>query len=176
MKKSKLLVIILTLTIAFSPVIAFAGRCFQRNVRSFQSFHQPIQAISFPSVSYFVGAPIRIESLVQQELQQYQQQKDQEYNEFLQFQAWKQQNQQIQQIQANTQPQPQSTLVQQFCSKCHKGATPKGEFSIDGTFTAIERDKAARQVILGQMPKDKELTPAEKGSLVKEILLLGIEK
>lgn len=184
MKRNKFVITILILTIAFLPVIAssaFASRCFQQ--QRFQSFqqvhfrHQPIQ--QFSNISYFVGAPIRIESLVQQEVQriqslqqQTQSLQQQQYEEFLQFQAWKAQKQPIQ---TQMVPEVQKTLVQSFCSKCHTGSTPKGEFSINGVFTAIERDKAARKVILGEMPKGQELTPAEKGSLVKEILLLGVE-
>lgn len=143
----------------FQPII-------QRSIPHFANFNQNLATV-FPTINYFVGAPIRVQSIIRQELQT-----DPEYREFLQFKQFKQYQSQALQQQPLIQP---LSLVEKHCSKCHTGATPKGEFSINGVFTAIERDKAARAVILGKMPKSKELSPAEKGDLIKEILLLGVE-
>ncbi len=164
----------------------FAGRFFRVNngllcapvLRSgFNAYHNQFNQVSqvvFPTVNYFVGAPIRVESIVQQQLNQ-----DPLYQEFQLFKQWKEYSSHQNQIASQPLPEllpnlrPQ-TLVEKNCSKCHTGPTPKGEFSIDGQFTAIERDKAARAVILGKMPKSITLSPAEKGDLIKEILLLGV--
>lgn len=145
----------------------------QRVISHSANFVQHSQAV-FPTVNYFVGAPIRLQALVKQELQA-----DPLYNEFQEFKRFQQyqQQRQLSPLQSTTRQLDQPiSLVEKNCAKCHSGPSPKGEFSIDGQFTAIERDIAARMVILGKMPKSIELSPADKGDIIKEILLLGVEE
>lgn len=139
-------------------------------------------AYAAPQVLYFVGAPLRVQSLVELEKRS-----DGDYQEYLQFKAWKAgrltqgQPAQEQPTQAMTEgdsplppsPEPRSG-IQQHCALCHGTATPKGGFYLDGQPGMRPQDVTAalRQIVSGKMPKDTELTREQKNRLLVELLSL----
>lgn len=98
---------------------AQCGQFFQQRV----VVHQQAAAIvSVPQVSYFVGAPIRVEALVQQALRA-----DPEYQA---FQRWKLQGPEAQRESLKVETYP---LLAAKCAKCHSGDQPKGGVTLDGS-------------------------------------------
>lgn len=128
---------------------AFAGNCHVRYYREYAAPH---------AVYYFVGQPIRVQALLEKENEEYQA-----------FKAWRAQQQQA----AQTSPAVQTGLVQKYCIKCHSGATPKAQFSLDVPHLTSEQFTLAMQKVMsGAMPKGVTVPPAEKGALVKELTVL----
>ena len=139
-----------------------------------QQYVAPVQS----QVLYFVGAPLRVQSMVE-----HAKRTDPDYTEFLEFKAWKagkaQAQQQPQAMTAEGEmvpppnPEPVS-LVQQHCAKCHGTATPEAGYFIDGQpgMRATDVLAALRQVANEKMPKDHKLTREQKNLLLKELLTL----
>lgn len=130
----------------------------------------PVQS----QVLYFVGAPLRVQSMVE-----HAKRTDPDYTEFLEFKAWKAGRNAQQQPQAMTaeevpppNPEPQSH-VRQHCAKCHSGDTPR-EFILDGQPGMRPQDITAsiRKIVSGEMPKDHKLTREQKNVLLQELLSL----
>lgn len=139
-----------------------------------------VQYAAPQQVLYFVGAPLRVQSMIELEKRT-----DADYQEYLQFKSWKAgraaQSQQ-QQPQAMTEggeslpppnPAPQSH-VHQHCSKCHATATPEGGFFLDGQPGMRPQDVTAalRAIVSGEMPKNHKLTREQKNQLLMELLSL----
>lgn len=131
---------------------------------------------------YFVGAPVRVESFVEQ-----QKRADPEWQEFQQFKAWKAGAESAQQTQQQTQqppPMPQpvtqpekgrmSLTVSQACGQCHGKADPDGGFYLDGQhgIEAWRITAAIRAIGSGEMPKNRKLTSHEKNQLLQDLLSL----
>lgn len=144
-----------------------------------QSYVQQYAAVQqyavAPQVLYFVGAPLRVQSLVE-----HAQRTDPAYAEFLEFKAFKAGKHASQQPQAMTangemlpppNPEPVS-LVQQHCAKCHGTATPEAGYFIDGQPGMRPTDvlAALRAISNDKMPKDHKLTREQKNLLLKELL------
>lgn len=84
------------------------------------------QVIIPPSISYFVGAPVRVQAIVQKQLRS-----DPDYAEFQQFKAWKaKQKGEAQQI---NQPVKAKGILSTTCAQCHGKAVAAGGFSFNGT-------------------------------------------
>lgn len=83
--------------------------------------HHAAAVVAVPQVSYFVGAPVRLEALVQQALRA-----DPQYEE---FQKWKLRAPQREAIKV----EPTYPLLQAKCARCHSGDQPKGGVTLDGT-------------------------------------------
>lgn len=128
-----------------------------------------------PQVLYFVGAPLRVQSMIELEKRT-----DADYTEFLEFKAWKAGKHAQQQAQAMTSeevppPNPEPiSFVNQHCAKCHGTATPKGGYYIDGQSGMRPQDitAALRQIVSGEMPKGTQLTREQKNQLLGELLSL----
>lgn len=66
------------------------------------------------------------------------------------------------------------SLLAQACAKCHSGATPKANLTIDGT-TAMDCHSvlaSIRAVASGKMPQGAKLTAEQKGRVLDELLAL----
>lgn len=116
-------------------------------------------------IYYFVGAPIRAQSLTAVEKA-----KDPDWQEFLEYKKWKA-------MQATEAPQPIMGvgIIGQYCAKCHSGLTPKAGVIADGNPGMRPHDvlDAIEQVALDKMPKDRvPLSREEKTVLVMELLKL----
>jgi hypothetical protein len=138
------------------------------------------QVVAYPQVSYFVGAPIRVEALVQQALRT-----DPDYEAFQKFRQWQSMTDasrvatappagQGTQESSDTSPEP-APLLAQSCSKCHSGATPKAGLIIDGhtPLTAEQALHAMRRIQAGEMPPKVLLSPEEAGAAFSELLELS---
>lgn len=159
-----------------------AGSCFQSQVShvSYGHVKSYSQAYVAPQVLYFVGQPIRVQSLIEQ-----QKRSDPDYQEFLEFKAWKagaatqRQSQQQQEkhhgVEGTPPPEPTAgATVRNVCAKCHGKATPAGGFFLDGQY-GIEAEsvtKAIRMLASGEMPKNRELTKDEKNQVLADLLSL----
>lgn len=140
-------------------------------------------------VSYFVGAPIRAEAIVQKAMND-----DPEYQEFRAFKRWREARNA-----ANSEPQlpelpalpsgPEEpgageSIIVQTCTKCHSGNTPRGGLLLDSleSIYAVDcetRLLAMQRVAEGSMPPKSALSADERGSLVAEFLSLtpkGVNK
>lgn len=73
---------------------------------------------------------------------------------------------------------PRASAVTQHCAKCHSGATPKGDFVFDGSSPLFSQHitAALRAIASDKMPKDKKLTPEQKGALMQELLDLEAQE
>lgn len=83
--------------------------------------HHAAAVVAVPQVSYFVGAPVRLEALVQQALRA-----DPQYEEFRQ---WKLRAPQREAIKV----EPTYPMLAAKCARCHSGDQPKGGVTLDGT-------------------------------------------
>lgn len=155
--------------------LARAGTCVQQVVAPVQHYAAAVTApyAYQQQVLYFVGAPLRVESMLEQAKRT-----DGDYQEFMQFKAWKagaaaSQMQQMTATEPPAEPKPQS-YVARHCGKCHGTATPKGGYFIDGQ-SGIQPEAitaALRSIISGEMPKDHQLSREEKNQLLGELLSL----
>lgn len=72
------------------------------------------------------------------------------------------------------QPATEAPKAFATCTKCHSGATPKGQFSLDGeSFSAPTITKALRAIASGQMPPADagvELSQQDKGEIMQYLL------
>lgn len=137
------------------------------------------QYVAPAQVLYFVGAPLRVQSLVE-----HAQRTDPAYAEFLEFKALKagkhvqqHSNQQAMTAEGESMPPPNpesQSLVQQHCAKCHGTATPEAGYFIDGQpgMRATDVLAALRAISNDKMPKDHKLTREQKNLLLKELLTL----
>lgn len=156
--------------------LAQAGTCVQQVVAPVQHYAAAVTApyTYQQQVLYFVGAPLRVESMLEQAKRT-----DGDYQEFMQFKAWKAGA--ASKLQAMTAPDsvtpPEPTpksYVAQHCGKCHGTATPKGGYFLDGQ-SGIQPGSitaALRSIISGEMPKDHQLSREEKNQLLGELLSL----
>lgn len=66
------------------------------------------------------------------------------------------------------------SVMKQHCGSCHSGATPKGGLVYDGVsqLEAWQITAALRSMRDDSMPKDHALEPADKGSIMNELLNL----
>lgn len=93
--------------------------------------HHAAAVVAVPQVSYFVGAPVRVESLIQQALQA-----DPEYQAFRRWRLQGPQATQDQQapqreaIKVEANPFP---LLHAKCARCHSGDSPRGGVTLDGS-------------------------------------------
>jgi hypothetical protein len=159
-------------------VLAALSNCLQQQTISYSSRVQSYQqAYVAPQVMYFVGAPLRVQSLVE-----HQQRTDPDYQEFLEFKAWKagsQQQNQLRQEQLPPPPEaPSGLTVREACSKCHGKATPEGEFFLDGQYGIDAKDvtRAIRMIASGEMPKNRKLTREEKNQVLQDLLSLEFQE
>lgn len=127
---------------------------------------------------YFVGAPVRVESMVEQ-----QKRSDPDWQEFLQFKAFRagveSQKQTQQQQQTHTGGASSAGLtVREACAACHGKPSPAGEFFLDGAqgIEASRVTKAIRAIATGEMPKDRKLTREQKNALLADLLKLEEEQ
>lgn len=130
-----------------------------------QAYVQPY-AVAAP-VYYFVGAPIRAQSLLELQKQQ-----DPDYQQFLEFKQWKEAQQHPAQAEAVT--GPTRGPVSLVCGKCHSGNTPKGEFYLDGSpgMRAEDITRAIRMIAEDKMPPKTKLSRDEKNALLSDLLRL----
>lgn len=124
---------------------------------------------------YFVGAPLRVESLVQQQLRA-----DGDYQEFLEFKAWKAGKVSSQVLNQEATPAQPMTAVKHHCARCHGKADPDGGFFLDGEpgIEATTITQAIRMIGSNKMPKDRvhsPLTREEKNELVGDLLRLEFQ-
>ena len=142
----------------------FNNRCAFKQVQAVVA--QPIYAQPY-AVNYFVGAPIRVEAIVQQALRA-----DPQWQEFQQFKEW----QALQAHPAEATPQAVSaSLIAAKCASCHSGPKPAKGLVLDGeTAVTCEQKLAAMKAVRdGVMPppnKAAALSPEEKGDLLSELL------
>lgn len=153
---------------------AVLGSCVNQQAVVAQQYVAPVQAAQ---VLYFVGAPLRVQSMVE-----HAKRTDPDYTEFLEFKAWKagkaQAQQQSQAMTAEGEmvppPNPEPiSHVRQHCAKCHSGDTPR-EFILDGQPGMRPQDITAsiRKIVSGEMPKDHKLSREQKNLLLQELLSL----
>lgn len=142
----------------------FGNRCALKQVQAVVA--QPIYAQPY-AVNYFVGAPIRVEAIVQQALRA-----DPQWQEFQQFKQW--QTLRAHEPQATSQAVA-SSLIAANCASCHSGAKPAKGLVLDGeTAVTCEQKLAAMKAVRdGKMPppnKAAALSPEAKGDLLSELL------
>jgi hypothetical protein len=128
------------------------------------------QVVAYPQVNYFVGAPVRVESLVQKALRD-----DPSYAEFQRFRQWQSLQHGSTPLERSTADVPASGLIAAKCATCHSGATPKGGLLLGGgaPLDAETTLKAMRMIQDGKMPPKGGLTPDEAGGLFGELLELS---
>ena len=73
---------------------------------------------------------------------------------------------------------PKASAVTQHCAKCHSGKTPKGDVLFDGSSPLFSQHitAALRAISTDKMPKDRKLTPEQKGQLMQELLDLEAQE
>jgi cytochrome c553 len=145
---------------------AVGSTCLQPQVIHRQSY--AVQSYVAPQVLYFVGQPIRVQSLVEQ-----QKRSDPDYQEFLEFKAWKAGARSAANQQQSAEP-PFSVSVKSACAQCHGKAEPDGGFFLDGAY-GIEPariTKAIRAIASGEMPKNRQLNKDQKNQLLADLLSL----
>ena len=139
----------------------------------YQRYYQPKYAVQ-QFQAYYVGAPVRIEAMVQAEMQSSPEyQEFQQYKEFRgEFEAFMQWKQQQAAIPADALPQ-QLSAMDRSCVRCHSGDEPKGSIDLTG---AIDADtlKALKTAILEDRmpppnaPERKEWGPDGAGAVLSE--------
>ena len=121
--------IVPTMIVWASVASAASAQCGQFFRQRVVVQHHAAAVVAVPQVSYFVGAPVRLEALVQQALRA-----DPQYEE---FRRWK-----LQGPQAQREPHPAREAIkveptypqlQAKCARCHSGDQPKGGVTLDGT-------------------------------------------
>lgn len=152
----------------FAPLRVVHGHAFHHG-HAFQSHYV------VPQVNYFVGAPVRVEAIVQKALRD-----DTEYAEFKRFKQWQagQANQQTV-AQAPALPPPgnvDSTAWRNHCIRCHSGENAKGHFRLDVPLDADSLLLAMQKVKDGSMPPKKLLTAAERCDVLLGLLELQGEE
>lgn len=169
--------ILLVALVCLSPTLARADGCYQQSFsRSYavKSYVAPVYQQSF--IAYYVGAPIRVEAMVQAELKtnpDYQEFKSyQEFKgEFESFLKWKQSQSAVP---SGALPSQQSLLASR-CNRCHSGENPKGGRDFSGSLTADDL-KAIKEILpKGSMPPQnspeaKDFTNELAGSLILEAI------
>lgn len=175
--------------IVFVAVNVLPAQCRSRVV---QHYSYPVvqEQIVEQQVYYFVGQPLRIESLLRLE-----QANADQYGlaeEFRQFQKYRRErlasnsndhcstcqtskNEATDTTSSNsnsTNAVVRGSLFSEKCGKCHSGASPKGQLSLDGDFllTAEQFKKARDMVNSGKMPKGgPPLSNQEKDQIIAEL-------
>ena len=187
------LIVLLLSVIATSLYATERVRTVRRSVSNSCGHHVQAQIVEhYPQyvqeqVYYFVGQPLRIESLLRIE------QKDEEYAEFKAWKAAKLRdskpytakitNPDCEHCKPAVPTQPEippenpvaTSLYAQKCSSCHSGATPKGQLTLTAdTFINFEQyKKAIKHIDAGTMPKGgPPLTEAESNFIKSELLKL----
>lgn len=125
-----------------------------------------------PQFFYFVGAPVRIEALLEAERR-----RDPEYQRFLRSEMY---GGAYQGPLSSAKPQAEdrpatanAATVVRRCAACHGGAAPEGGLSLEGgSLTAPQITKAQRRVLRGEMPPGEPLSPEEIGQVIQELLSL----
>lgn len=142
---------------------ALAGGPHYARQQAFQHHYQPYV------INWFVGAPVRVEALVQKALRE-----DKDWQEFQQFKTWKALAAEAHEPPDLPGPQPARLFA---CAQCHSGDKPKGGLLLDGSapLTAAQALKAMRMVQLGEMPPKKKLTAEEAGQVFSDLLDLSQE-
>lgn len=146
-----------------------------------------VQSYVAAPVYYFVGAPLRAESIVE-----HQKRSDPDWQEFQQFKAWKAGAAQAQKqpmqhestAEAHQPMPPQQEIprsqvnVENICAKCHGKAVPEAGFFLDGKpgMRAEDITFAIRKVADGSMPKDRKLTRDEKNAILMDLLRLEYQE
>ena len=192
--------------IFFSPAYAtdvFRQRSRQRVVQKQVNSCGHVQQVvvdNYPvyqeQVYYFVGQPLRVESLLRLESKYNQEalEYDRFKQEYREFQSWRLGQRTNQRQSAHTDcptcqnaqsieseqghgslppaPSPQSIYVEK-CSKCHSGNTPKGQLTLTpDTFINLDTYRKAVELIdSGKMPKGgPPLSSAEADRIKSELL------
>lgn len=154
----------------------FGNRCAFKQVQAVH-VQQLAAPIIYPQVNYFVGAPIRVEAIVQKSLQE-----NPEYAEFQRFRAWKQELERKptvgEPLNKPTENIPQiipTSLLTIKCGTCHGGDAPKKGLLLDGTakLNCEQVLKAMKAIQSGAMPPKNKLTPEEAGNVFHELLDLS---
>lgn len=145
----------------------FGNRCLVQKVQHAQAI--VAQPLVYPSINYFVGAPVRVEALVTKALEA-----DPQYAEFQKFRQW----QALTQAQRIAEPERAiATVLKAKCATCHGGATPKKGLLFDGSapLTAEQAIQAMRMVQAGKMPPPEKakLSAEEAGDVFSELLDLS---
>lgn len=180
-RAGKVALLVIVLLLGASQVEAcercglFGNRCAlrQHHIQVQQVLAAPV---IYPQVNYFVGAPIRVEAIVQQALRN-----DPEYAAFQQFKLWRQGQPSALHKPADSIPEPiPASLLVAKCGACHGGDAPKKGLVLDG-ITKLSCQQALlcmQRINAGTMPpKDHpQLTPEEKGDLFQELLGLAESK
>ena len=136
------------------------------------------------SVNYFVGAPVRVEALVQRALAA-----DPEYRAYRQFKVWQAAQAATQRAASVDRPTPAAAvrdlaaepldpavfarpLIRANCIRCHAGEKPKGGFDLSGPLSAKQIVEAQRKVYSREMPPAKAgvLSTAEQSAILRELL------
>lgn len=152
----------------------FGNRCAFKQVQAVH-VQQVVAPLVYPQVNYFVGAPIRVEAIVQQALRA-----DPGYAEYQKFKAWQagQSQQQAKpeapmpSLPVEPQPATQFAMLTAKCSQCHSGDSPKKGLLLDGTakLTCEQMAKAMKAIQSGTMPPKAKLTPEESGYIFQDLL------
>lgn len=159
----------------------FGNRCAFRQVQAVHVQQLVAAPVIYPQVNYFVGAPIRVEAIVQRSLQE-----NPEYAEFQRFRAWKQALERKptvgEPLNTPTETIPQTipqtiptSLLTTKCGTCHGGDAPKKGLLLDGTakLNCEQVLKAMKAIQSGAMPPKNKLTPEEAGDVFHELLDLS---
>jgi hypothetical protein len=136
---------------------------------------QVVQPVYYPQqISYFVGAPVRVEAIVQKTLRD-----DPEYAELQKFKAWK--SLASGQTVAPEAPDGSPALtIKTRCASCHSGPNAKGGVTLDGTqavddatFRAFSRMYlTGADVPKAMQPLMAKLTADEGSAVLAELLKL----
>lgn len=156
----------------FAPSV-HAGNCGQFFVQKQVAYVAPVYAAAYvqPQVYYQAGRDLELRAAVREALRA-------ELPQALTQALTSPNGHPIKQQQ--TGPQQSSVFVSK-CARCHTGANPKGEITLDGQ-TAIFPEQFVRiAAMLGEnidVPPEMKrvvdsLTPAEKGSILSEMIALS---
>lgn len=107
------------LVVLLLPSVALAHDCNQ----FFRAQHHQRQQIVVQHVNYFVGAPIRVEAIVERKLR-----KDPDWQAFQEFKAFR-----AGQRTAKEEPVKTAGLLKSNCGRCHTGSEPAASLILDGT-------------------------------------------
>jgi len=178
----KTILLAILLVVGFASQAEACKRCGRSAAHCIHQTHIVQKVVAVPIVqnqyiSYFVGQPIRVESIIQKTIQS-----DPEYQAFQQYKQFvRQQHAQPapQQPDGNVPADPEPinpavSVLSTKCASCHSGDAPKGQILLDGTAPLSDaiRVKASKAVIEGRMPPKErpQLTDQEYSDVLREII------
>lgn len=186
----------------FIVILVFLSVRADAQCRSRQSYYYPNHVVQEQIVEqqvyYFVGQPLRIESLMRLEKENTCHGTDssglaEEFRQFQEFRQFKQAqratgnrnadcdtcNKETADVSTGTDSNTnnariRSSLLEQKCGKCHSGVSPKGQLSLekDSLLNAQQFKKSRDMINSGKMPKGgPPLSDTEKDQIIAELSL-----